>query len=140
MYNLFEYSGNFAESSGSLWQYKRDGQNMTNVGNPDSVNTNDSSSFKYKSNLLKGLAARDIAANVNPDFANAHRLFTDAKIVVPQKYLPNFIRSIEMRLINCKIRLELSWTKNSVMSNVATATTFLITSTKLYVPFVTLST
>ena len=41
MYNLLEYSDNFAESSGSLWQYKRDEQNMTNAGNPDNVNTND---------------------------------------------------------------------------------------------------
>ena len=41
MYNLLEYSDNFAESSGSLWQYKRDEQNMTNAGNLDNVNTND---------------------------------------------------------------------------------------------------
>ena len=45
-----------------------------------------------------------------------------------------------MPLINCKIQLELSWTKNSVMSDVATAITFQITSKKLYVPIVTLST
>ena len=45
-----------------------------------------------------------------------------------------------MPLINCKNHLELSWTKNSVMSNVATVTTFQITSTKLYVPVVSLST
>ena len=31
MYNLLEYSDNFAESSGSLWQYKRRQQNMTNA-------------------------------------------------------------------------------------------------------------
>ena len=37
--------------------------------------------------------------------------------------------------VGCKIHLELSLTKN-----VATATTFQITSTKLYVPIVTLST
>ena len=45
-----------------------------------------------------------------------------------------------MPLINCKVHLDLSWTKNSVMSSVATATTFQITSTKLYVPVVTLPT
>ena len=45
-----------------------------------------------------------------------------------------------MPLINCKIHLELSWTKNSVMSSVATATTFQVTSTKLYVLVVTLPT
>ena len=69
------------------------------IQNPDNVNTNDSSSFKYKSNLLKGLTTRDIAANGNPDIANAHRLFTNAKIVVPLKYLSNFFRSLEMPLI-----------------------------------------
>ena len=45
-----------------------------------------------------------------------------------------------MPLINCNLHLELNWPKNSVMSNVATATTFQITNTKLYVPVVTLST
>ena len=43
LYNLLEYSDNSVESSGSLWQYKKDDQNMTNAGNPDNVNTNDSS-------------------------------------------------------------------------------------------------
>ena len=41
-----------------------------------------------------------------------------------------------MPLINCKIHLELNWTK--VMSTIAD-TTFKITNTKLYVPIVTLS-
>ena len=45
-----------------------------------------------------------------------------------------------MSLINCKIHLELNWTKNCVMSSVAGVTAFQITSTKLYVPIVTLST
>ena len=42
-----------------------------------------------------------------------------------------------MSLINCKLHLELNWTKNRVMSNVATASTFQITKTQLYVPVVT---
>ena len=45
-----------------------------------------------------------------------------------------------MPLINCKIHLELNWTKDCIMSSAAGATTFKITNTKLYVPFVTLST
>ena len=44
-----------------------------------------------------------------------------------------------MPLINCKIHLDLNWTKNCVMSSIAGATTFKITNTKLYVPIVTLS-
>ena len=54
-----------------------------------------------------------------------------------------------MRLINCKIHLELNWNNNCVMygadnydgnDNDNRETTFHITSTKLYVPVVTLST
>ena len=45
---------------------------MNNAGNIDSVNAIDSSSFKYKSNLLRGLTTRDVGAYVNPDIANAH--------------------------------------------------------------------
>ena len=43
-----------------------------------------------------------------------------------------------MPLINCKIHLELNWSKDCVMSTIAD-TTFKITSTKLYIPIVTLS-
>ena len=45
-----------------------------------------------------------------------------------------------MPLINYKIHLKLSWTKNCVMSSVAGNTEFKITNTKLYFPRVTLST
>ena len=43
-----------------------------------------------------------------------------------------------MPLINCKIHLELNWSKDCVMSTIA-GTTFKITNRKLYVPNVTLS-
>ena len=42
-------------------------------------------------------------------------------------------------MINCKLRLELNWTKDCVMSNIAVVTKFKITNTKLHVPIVTLS-
>ena len=43
-----------------------------------------------------------------------------------------------MPIINCKIHLELNWSKDCVMSTIADAT-FEITNTKLQVPIVTLS-
>ena len=141
MYSLLEYSNNYADSSGSLWQFERNEQNMTNAGNPNNVTTADSSSFKYKSSLSKDLNSRNVAANANPNIADAHRLFTNANISVPLKYLSNFFGSLEMPLINCKVHLELSWTKDCVMStacNNDNKITFKITSTKLHVPFVTL--
>ena len=106
---------------------------MNNDGNIIDVTTNNSPSFKYKLSLLE----IPVAAGAGN---NAHALLSNAKIVVPLKYLSNICRSLEMPLINCKIHLELSWRNDCVMSNIAVATTFKVTSTKLYVPIVTSST
>ena len=125
MQNLIEYSDNYSDTSGILWQFKRDEQNMNN-GNRVEVTTADSSSFKYKSRFFKPPAATD------------NGVFKTVKMAVPLKYLSNFWRSLEMSLINCKILLELNWSKDCVISTIA-ATTFKITNTKLYVPIVTLS-
>ena len=71
----------------------------------------------------------------------------DVKVVVPLKYLRNFFRSLEMPLINSKIKLNLEWKKECVLStdddatadNAANNPVFIINDTKLYVPVVTLS-
>ena len=60
-------------------------------------------------------------------------VFKDMKIAVPLNYLSNFLRSLEMPLINCKIHLQLNWTKGCLMSTFAD-TSFTIRKTKLYVP------
>ena len=97
MYNLFEYSDNYTDTSGSLWQFKRDEQNMNNDGNPDNVTTADSTSFECKSNILGNTADDGVLKNT--------------KTVVPLRYLSKFWRSLEMPLINCKIHLETRNTK-----------------------------
>ena len=74
------------------------------------------------------------------DAANNIRTLQNRKIAVPLKYLSNFFRSLEMPLINCKIQLELTWAKHSIISDVAGDAEFKLTSTKLCVPVVTLST
>ena len=125
MYNLIKYSDNYSDTSGSLWQFKRDESPVTNAGNPDNVSVDNSSSFKYQSFL-----------NLVADTDNG--VFKNIKIAVPLKHLRNFWRSLEMPLINCKIHLELNWSKDCVMSTIAD-TTFKITNTKLYVLIVTLS-
>ena len=104
MFDLLENNDNYADSPGSLWQFKRDEQNMTNAGKPDNVTTDYSSSFKYKSGLIENKNA--------------------ATIVVPLKYLSSLFRPLEILLINCKIHLELNWTKDCVMSNIAGNTAF----------------
>ena len=52
MYNLIEYSDNYSDTSGSLWQFKRD----KIIGNINLTNNN-SSYFKYKSNLIGNTVA-----------------------------------------------------------------------------------
>ena len=123
MYNLIDCSDNYADSSGSLWQFKSDEQNMTDGRNP--ADTTDPASVEDKSSLLGKLAD--------------NRILENAKIVVPLTSLSNFFRSLEMPLINYKIYLELHWRKDCVISTIAD-TKLQIRSTKLHVLIVTLST
>ena len=90
MHNLIGYSDNYSDSSGSLWQFKRD-ETATNA----SVCNANSSSFKYKSSLIGNLAANGRKEKV--------------KIHVPLKCLSNFWRSLQMPLINYEVELSLSW-------------------------------
>ena len=53
MYNLIEYSDNYADSSGSLYQFKRNESPMNGAGNPNNVALDNSTSFKYKASLLE---------------------------------------------------------------------------------------
>ena len=46
MYNLIEYLDNYADSSGSLYQFKREESLMNNAGNPLNVALDNSASFK----------------------------------------------------------------------------------------------
>ena len=110
---------------------------MNDENNPLNITLNNSSSFKYKASLL-GKAT---------DADGDEKSLKIAKIVVPLRYLSNFFRSLEMPLINCRIHLELNWNNNCVMygnndnaNDNNKESTFKITSTKLYVPVVTLST
>ena len=66
----------------------------------------------------------------------------NVEIMVPLKYLSNFWRTLDMPLINCKVNLILTWSRNRVIVSSSHANqnaTFTITDTKLYVPVVTLS-
>ena len=117
MYNLIEYSDNYAKTLGILWQYYRDELND---------NLADSESFKFKVKITGKTPAADNEK--------------DVEIMVPLKYLSNFWRTLELLLINCEVNLILTWSSTCVITNSTGAGTFEITDTKLYVPVVTLST
>ena len=129
MYNLIEYSDNYQDSSATLFQYKRDEPPEADAVADLTVNNSDS--LKYKMKLLGN--ATEVVGNT----AGVRRL--NVKVVVPLKYLSNFFRSLEMPLINCKIKLNLTWKKECVLSTGDGEAVFIINDTKLYVPVVTLS-
>ena len=106
MYNLIEYSDNYSDTSGNLWQFQRDEIEGDIAWTVDANHISNTSSA-FKSSLI---------TNRN-----------DVKIAVPLKYLSNFWRSLEMLLINCKVELSLTWDPNCVMSNLVGASTLTIT-------------
>ena len=62
------------------------------------------------------------------------------EIILPSKYLSNIRRTLERSLINCEVNLELTWSRDCVITNSTGAGKFVITEAKRYVPVVTLST
>ena len=96
MYNLIEYSDNYQDSSATPYQYKLD-EPQDDI--TDNLGQDNSTSFNYKTKLLGGPAVANNIARLN------------VKVVVPLKYLSNFFRSLEMPLINYKIKLNLTWKK-----------------------------
>ena len=129
MYNLIEYSDNYAKTTGSLRQYCKDTPALNANGEIiifAEGNLTDSFNFKTK---ITGRTGNNGTK--------------DVEIMVPLKYLSNFWRTLEMPLINCEVNLILTWSSTCVL--IATGVqnqnaTFAITDTKLYVPVVTLST
>ena len=117
MYNLIQYSDNYAKTTGSLCQYFRDEPN-DNLAHSESFNS------KIK---IKGKTPNDDNEK-------------DVEIMVPLKYLSYFWRTLEMPLINSEVNLILTWSSTCVITNSTDAGTFEIADTKLYVPVVTLLT
>ena len=94
-YNIIEYSDNFSDTSGSLWNLKRD-----EIEEDVDLTIDNASSFKYKANLIGNTENNGIKNGV--------------KIAVPLKYLSKFWRSLETPLINCKIELSLKWCEECI--------------------------
>ena len=129
MYNLIEYSDNYAKTTGSLWQYCKDIP-ARNANDDIAIFAEDNTtdSFKFKAKITG---------------QTGNNGTKDVEIMVPLNYLSNFWRTLEMPLINCEVNLILTRSSSCVLIATAIqnqAATFKITDTKLYVPLVTLST
>ena len=101
MYNLIEYSDNYSDTSGTLWQFARN----EIINNANVTNDDNAPSFKYKANLIGN--------------TETNRTKKGVKIVIPLKNFSNFSRSLKMLLINCKFELLLNWIENCVLTSAA---------------------
>ena len=156
MYNLLEYSKNYSNTSGSLWNYYRDElTDEASYDNGPNKNVINSKSFKYKTSITG--STYNVTACTRGYDRNKEGT-KEIEIVVPLKYLSNFWRTLDIPLINCEVSLTLSWSANCVITSLEkrlataaqgdnpevrdhspTGATFKIKDTKLYVPVVTLS-
>ena len=84
-----------------MWSYYRD-----EPSNPFSFN---SESFKYKTSITRNNYDGD--DNANEVGKN------ETEIVLPLKHLSNFWRNLNIPLINCKIELILTWSKNCALAD-----------------------
>ena len=87
MYNLIEYSDNYAKTSGSLWQYCNDIPPLDN---------NNIITFFTEANLTNSLNFKAKITGQTADNGTK-----DVEILIPLKYLSNFWRTLEILLINC---------------------------------------
>ena len=99
-------------TSGSLWNYYRDETN-------DDANENDKNnrinnnktitrkSFEYNSKTIQ----RTLDDNNNNTL--------NAEVIVPLKHLSNFWRFLDLPVINCEIKLDLSWSKEFIISEIS---------------------
>ena len=108
IYDLIEYSDNYAKLSWSLWQYLKDVPTGTKT---------DSEPFKFKAGIT-GSTLTDGDTK-------------DVEIAVPLKYLSHFWGALEMPLNPMLI-----WSAKCVITDSPSAGTFAVTDTKLYVPVV----
>ena len=154
IYNPLEYSDNYCMTSGGLWNYYRDEViDSANEKNADNYRINNnktktSTSFEYKTKLIGSTAYDNNTLNVD--------------VFVPLNYLGIFGLFLDLPLINCEIKLDLSWSKKCIIYEIyktsevpanpnanppnpliqTTSTfdvSFQINDAKLHVPVVTLS-
>ena len=108
IYNFVEYSKNYRKTTGSLFNYYRDESNSGFGGDNNNIHYSikDSKSFDYK---------RSITGKLH----DGNREKEGVEIVVLLKYINNFLRTLDMTLINCEVPLILTWSEDCVFRSKA---------------------
>ena len=138
MYNLPEYSKNYRKTTNSLWNCYRD--------EPSDPLSSSSECFKYKTSIT-GNTYNVYGGEAGYDADKIGK--SETEIVVQLKHLSIFWRTLNISLINCEIKLILTWSKKCVLADMTvraarnnndppetaapTGLEFQITDTKLYI-------
>ena len=85
MYNLFEYSKNYKNTIGSLWNYYRD--------DPINPLSSNSESFKYKTSITENTYNTGVGKE---DYDSNKVGKNETEVVIPLKNLSNFWRSLNI--------------------------------------------
>ena len=101
MYNLLEYTQNYSKTSGTLWNYYRDGlTDETNDDNGPNKNAISSKSFKCKTsitgstyNVPRRITDEDGNPVDNLNYDQRKRGTKEVEIAVPLKHIDNFWNS-----------------------------------------------
>ena len=94
--------------SGSLRNYYRDEVN-------DSANETDDNDNKINNNKIITNKSFEYNTKIIRSTSNTNNIL-NAEVFVSLKYLSNFWRSLDLPLINRQIELDLTWTKNCLIS------------------------
>ena len=94
------------KTTGSLWNYYRAEQS-----NPLSTN---SKSFKYKTSITGNTYNIGVSEENYEENKVAKK---ETENIIPLKDLSNFWKNLKIPLINCKVELILTWSKNCVLAD-----------------------
>ena len=111
MYNFLEYSNNYFIKLGILQNHYRDeinGDAKENDAVDKMINNNETVSSKYVEYKTKLIGTTTNNNNI-----------PDPEILILFKYLTNFWRSPDFRLNNCEAELDLSWSKDCIISEIS---------------------
>ena len=111
MYNLLEYSDNYSIISGRLWNYFRD--EITG-----DANENDAARIKINNNRTITRESFEYKTKLTGTTQNNKNIL-GTEVVVPLKYLSNFLRSLDLLLINCETEIALAWSKACIISEIS---------------------
>ena len=97
MYNLLEYSKNYRETIGSLYNYYRDElSDDADDNNLDNIKVVNSNTFKYKNKITGNTYNVDAGA---PGYDVNKNGTQEVELAIPLKYLGNFWRALNIPLI-----------------------------------------